>query len=502
VSRLDEVTRQHRHGGRPRWRPHDAVIGLLLLIVAIVGPYIAFTKHVPFTSRGYELSAVFRNAANVAPNSPVRIAGVNVGKVVGVSRDHNDAKVTFTVDDEGRPVRSDALIAIRPRLFLEGNFFLDLKPGSPANPELASGSTIPVSQTSTAVQLDQILTSLQEPTRRNLQRLVASYGTALTHIPTAAQNRTQDPLVHGLSAAAALNQAFDYGGKAGRSSAEVSRALLGTEPGDLSRLVIGAGRFFQAFGGRERDLEGLVANFSTTVGALAAESQNLGETVHQLAPTLRTARTSLATIDRTLPALRTFAIELRPAVAELPATIRASGPWLDQVRPLLGEDELAGDAALLRRSTPDLAGAGYAAKRSTLPQLSRLARCTSRVLVPTSKERIADRFATREPNFKEFFYATVNLAGESQDFDGNGPFLRLQPGGGSHLVSAKDKGGNLPTDKVLWGHTVAAPLGTQPQLGTRPPKRPGVACFTQNVPNLNGPLGVPGGPSPRLASAP
>jgi hypothetical protein len=172
------------------------------------------------------------------------------------------------------------------------------------------------------------------------------------------------------------------------------------------------------------------------------------------------------------------------------------------VRPLLGGPELGGLAAILRRSTPDLAGAGYVANRTTLPQLSLLSRCTSRVLVPTSDERIDDRFATREPNFKEFFYATVNLAGESQNFDGNGPFLSLQPGGGSDLVSAQDKKGNLPTDKVLFGHTVARPLGTQPQLGAPPPKKPDVPCFTQNVPNVNGPLGQPGAPSPAPATAP
>ena len=129
----------------------------------------------------------------------MRIAGVNVGKVTSVEPEGNKAEVTFTVSDEGLPIHEDATIAIRPRLFLEGNFFLDLHPGSPSAPDLSSGSTIPVTQTTTAVQIDQILTSLQSDTRTNLKRALAGYGDALNAAPTAAEDATQDPDVQGLT---------------------------------------------------------------------------------------------------------------------------------------------------------------------------------------------------------------------------------------------------------------------------------------------------------------
>ena len=131
------------------------------------------------------------------------------------------------------------MVKIRPRIFLEGNYFLDLDPGSPSAPELASGATIPITQTATAVQFDEILTALQAPQRQQLGRLLEGYGTALTHKPTAAEDVTQDPQVQGLSAAEALNRSFDYGGKAGRAGSQVAEALLGTEPDDLSRLIAG-----------------------------------------------------------------------------------------------------------------------------------------------------------------------------------------------------------------------------------------------------------------------
>ncbi|HWM63235.1 MAG TPA: hypothetical protein VNP96_04500, partial [Solirubrobacterales bacterium] len=49
--------------------------------------------------------------------------------------------------------------------------------------------------------------------------------------------------------------------------------------------------------------------------------------------------------------------------------------------------------------------------------------------------------------------------------------------------------GNLSTDKADWAHTVEAPIGVQPQIAGRPPKKPDVRCDTNPVPNLNGPLG-------------
>ena len=233
--------------------PHRIRNALILIVLVIVGTYLAWTKSIPFQSH-FELHAVFKNAANIRKDSPVRIAGVNVGKVESVKSvcdngltgncASNYADVTFTVDTDGQPVNSDAQVEIRPRIFLEGNFFLDVHPGSPSAHNLSSGDTIPVTQTATAVQLDQILTSLQAPDRANLQKLLEGYGTALTHKPTAADDVTQDPEVQGLTAAQAIAKSFDYGQTAARDSAIVNEALQGTAPHDLSNLIAAQAKIF------------------------------------------------------------------------------------------------------------------------------------------------------------------------------------------------------------------------------------------------------------------
>ncbi|HSI80450.1 MAG TPA: MlaD family protein, partial [Solirubrobacterales bacterium] len=198
-----------------------AAVGLIAVLVIAIGTYLAFSKSIPFVGPGYEAKAVFENAATLRETAPVRIAGVNVGEVTDVQAEGDTTEVTFTVDDEGLPLHTDTEIEIRPRLFLEGNYFLATNPGSPSAPELPDGGTIPVTQTSTAVQLDQVLTTLQKPDRKNLGEFLEGFGGGLNRQPTAEEDETQDPDVQGESGAQAINDSFDYGGAAGRDSAIV-----------------------------------------------------------------------------------------------------------------------------------------------------------------------------------------------------------------------------------------------------------------------------------------
>ena len=98
----------------------------------------------------------------------MRIAGVNVGKVTDVEPMgkgvDQGAVVSMEIQDKGLPIHTDATAAIRPRIFLEGNFFVDIHPGTPSAPKLGDGDTIRIQNTRTPVQLDQILTSLQSDT--------------------------------------------------------------------------------------------------------------------------------------------------------------------------------------------------------------------------------------------------------------------------------------------------------------------------------------------------
>ena len=155
--------------------------GVLALVVLGVFTYFGFTKANPF-SNPYEFDGVFQTANNLKPNSPVRIAGVEVGKVKKVEpvdEGTGGARVTMKLKDKALPIHEDARLKIRPRIFLEGNFFVDVQPGSPSAPELEDGGTIPVTQTAAPVQFGDLLSALQDDTRQDLQNFLKEYSNGL-----------------------------------------------------------------------------------------------------------------------------------------------------------------------------------------------------------------------------------------------------------------------------------------------------------------------------------
>src|ERR687889_1047117 len=141
--------------------------GLIALVLILIATFLAFTKDIPFT-KGFELKATFENSPPIQKNQAVRIAGVDVGKVSKVEPVGGDSPaivVTMKLEDDALPIHEDATIKVRPRIFFEGNLFFDIRPGSPSAPTIDSGDTIPASQTSAPVQLDQVLGILDTTTR-------------------------------------------------------------------------------------------------------------------------------------------------------------------------------------------------------------------------------------------------------------------------------------------------------------------------------------------------
>ena len=263
-------------------------IGLFALVLVAVGTYLGFTKDIPFT-RGFELRAVFESANSIRLNSPVRIAGVNVGKVKRVEPQAgtDSAVITMEIDEDGLPIHKDATAKIRPRIFLEGNFFVDLRPGTPGAPTVDDGDTLRVTQTATPVQLDELLTALQSDTRQDLKDVLDALGTALNREPTAEEDRGVHPTTRGETGAESLNDAASDAAPALRSSAQVAEALLGQRPdADLSRLIRGTASATEGLARNERQLQSLVTSFGTTMAALGDESDNLQASIRELAPTL------------------------------------------------------------------------------------------------------------------------------------------------------------------------------------------------------------------------
>jgi phospholipid/cholesterol/gamma-HCH transport system substrate-binding protein len=472
-----------RRRGRAPW-----IVGLIGVIVLVVVCYLGFTKDIPFT-QGYILKAQFQSANSIRPNSPVRIAGVNVGKVKSVEplQGTNAAVLVMQIDKAGLPIHQDATAKIRPRIFLEGNFFVDLKPGTPQTPTLHSGDTLKITQTATPVQLDQVLTSLQSDSRDDLKSLLNGLNVALNDTSGGKQ-----------SAAESFNKAYDSIPAAESSSAQVFQALLGTQPGlDIPRFIRGTAATADQLDRNEGQLQGLITNLNTTMAAFASESGNLSASIHQLPGTLASANAAFDSLNAAFPPTRAFATEILPGVRETPATIDAAFPWIDQTRKLVGPQELGGVAKELAPASADLAKLVDSAEQ-LLPQTDLASKCVRDNVLPAGNEVIKDEFTTGVENYKEFFYALVGLSGEGQNFDGNGMYVRFQTGGGSQSVSLGSASSN---SGALFGNNVAVPLGNRPFYpGHRPPYVSDQPCYKQKLPDDNGPAAAKSAPTGSAAS--
>ena len=214
------------------------------------------------------------------------------------------------------------------------------------------------------------------------------------------------------------------------------------------------------------------------MGALASESGNLRASIRELAPTLENANAALASLNAAFPPTRAFAREILPGVRETPATIDAAFPWIRVASGLMSEAELQGLARDLSPATRDLAALTDSAHRACCRRPTCVSKCARDVLLPTGDVVIRDEFETGRENYKDFFYAMAGLAGEGQNFDGNGMYVRFQTGGGSQSVSLGEGDAGFPPQFGGAAHAAAR----QPPAPTRasvPPYVDDKPCYRQ-----------------------
>jgi virulence factor Mce-like protein len=471
------VLRKDRTGANP------VTVGVVALLVVIAACWMAFRKDNPLTT-SFKLQAVFQTSNGVRPKMPVRIAGVEVGKVTAISGQEGTqaSVITMEINEKGLPIHKDAELKIRPRIFLEGNYFIELRPGTPSQPALGSGDTVPLTQTATPVQLDQVLTALQQSTREDLQGLLQGLGDGLADAPTPEQDATQDRSVQGLTAAQALNKSLRDAPGATRGIAVVNSAIVGNA-NDVSATIKALDGLTTTLSGETAALQEVVVNFNRTASALADESTALRQALAELPGTLETANETFNAVNAAFPPLRAFAREILPGVGETQATIDAARPWLRQAQALLSQDELGGLVDILAPTTEDLAQAGDGTL-DLLEQQDLLAQCATKVILPTGNIVIEDGPRTSgAENYKEFFYAAVGFNGESQGFDGNGQWLRATVGGSIRI----ETGAEPLTNQKTYGNALLPPQGTRPAKPSRLPTQNFTArCKDQTVPDLNG----------------
>lgn len=130
-----------------------ALAGLVVLAVVALAAFNA--GRLPLIGSGTTYSADFTEAAGLGEGDEVRIAGVKVGEVTGVSLDGGRVKVTFDAGDAWIGDRSTAAIAIKTLL---GDKYLAVDPLGSARQD--PGTRIPVSRTTSPYDVTQAFQDL------------------------------------------------------------------------------------------------------------------------------------------------------------------------------------------------------------------------------------------------------------------------------------------------------------------------------------------------------
>jgi phospholipid/cholesterol/gamma-HCH transport system substrate-binding protein len=222
----------------------------------------------------YRLVIPLDSADGLYPGSDVLIAGARAGSVRDITLDGSKTLVTISVDDAYAPVHTDASVTVRPKSLL-GEKYLALDPGR--SDALASGSRLPQDQVARAVDLQDVVNSLDQPTREKLRTLVISLGGGLAG--------------RGLD----TNETISYGRQDLDHLAAISQTLAARDQ-DLEKVIQGLDQVTAelARSDRRQQLGELIKNSQTLLHSLAQQDAQIKATLAQTNAALARTDTSLS----------------------------------------------------------------------------------------------------------------------------------------------------------------------------------------------------------------
>lgn len=462
-----------RRPGRHRRQLHPVVIAVSLILFAAAVTLYAFNQGLPF-GHSFTLHADVSNSYNVRGGDPVRINGVDVGEVQGVSAAGHLSQITFTLNRSALPIHRDATLRIRDRLFLEGSYYLQLSPGTPQAPAIADGATIPLTHTSGPVQLYQLLSQFTTSTRQSLVGTVE--GLAQGFGPPAGGSESQ-------SGAAGVKRLAPQLAPLFKDTAIVTRALRGTEPSDLSRLLRSSHIITAALAANSGRLVGLVGALNRTSTALASSDGALASSVTGLDRTLVAVPPALRAIDGALPAVDRLARALDPTLLKAPPILGRLTGIVNRLAGVLAPAQRAGLLTSLRATFKQLPNV-LSQLAQAFPIGQQVTTCFVTHIIPILVQQVPDgSLSTGNSVLQDFMHFLPGLAGASASFDGNGPYTRFLAGAGSNTLTGSFGGGVVSTAPP-GGGTIQ---GVRPRwIGDLQPKdfRPDVPCSSQRLPSL------------------
>jgi phospholipid/cholesterol/gamma-HCH transport system substrate-binding protein len=284
----------------PLWA---GVVGAVFIVFTLYFVFaVSLAQGNPYAHR-YSVHARFANAINLGSNDFVEIHGVRVGRVGQLTPSGGLADVILRIDDSNVKLHDDATAQLRLKS-LVGESYVEVDPGTSSRPELPDGALLPVTRTSSPVQLDQVLNTLDPRTR-------AALATFLTQMGGSVRGRAGD-------VAALVRQSESTLG----SSAATFHAFDAPQLGDLlATLTSDTG----VLADRVHALSGVFRSGNSFLGALAPDTANIQAVIVDAADTL----------NRFDAVLRDRTTGLGNTLDELDAVTRNTDALADEARPIV-----------------------------------------------------------------------------------------------------------------------------------------------------------------------
>jgi phospholipid/cholesterol/gamma-HCH transport system substrate-binding protein len=304
------------------------IAGVGALVIAFVVAVVVL-----FASGGdYRVDVRLTNASQLVPGNLVQVAGREIGSVEDIRLDdRNQAELTLKIEDgDFDPLHEGTMATVRATsLSGVANRYVALTPGPNNRPAIPDGGVIGSENTQSAVDLDEVLNTLDAQTRASLQQVV--HGGARTY------SRREQQANAGL---AALNPAV-------AQTAATAREIDADQQA-FERFVVESAAVVSAVGSRNTDLESGIANASVLAASVARERGSLDTVLRGAPAALRRANTTLVNLRATLQDARPALRELKPVAPRLDTTFKVLEPLARHARPAVGD---------LRRLLPDLESA-------------------------------------------------------------------------------------------------------------------------------------------------
>ena len=276
--------------------------GIFAVVMTVLTAFLFFIFGQYRTGATTGYSAVFNDASRVKTGDSVRVAGIRVGTVNGVSL-QADKKVVVKFDADRSIALTDGTKAAVRYLNLVGDRYLDLTDGPGSTKRLPAGAQIPVDRTAPALDLDLLLGGLR---------------------PVVQGLKPQD--VNALSSA--LLQIFQG------------------EGGTLDSLFRKTTTFSNALADNDQTIQQLIANLNTVVATIDKDGGKFSAAIDRLQRLVAGLSDDRDTIGPAIDALSNGTASLASLLSQARPPLSGTIEQLSRLAPNLDEDKDRLDAAL------------------------------------------------------------------------------------------------------------------------------------------------------------